>query len=104
MATQEAGGRSLGVECMEALSALSRLLSQLEGERQLSDTTREAASLAAEAAGRASGLAASVGEEFDWRRRMEGRLAETRDAARDLERRVGEMYRAMHEREEWPAG
>jgi hypothetical protein len=103
MDTQEAGGRSLGVECIRALDALSRLLAQLEGERQLSDSTREAASIAAEAAGRASGLAASVGEEFDWRRRMEGRMAETRDAARDLERRVGELYRAMHEQTEWPA-
>ncbi|MGD8278131.1 MAG: hypothetical protein PVH00_08900 [Gemmatimonadota bacterium] len=104
MATQEAGGRSLGVECIDALNALSRLLARLEGERQLSDSTREAAAFAAEAAGRASRLAATVGEEFDWRRRMEGRMAETRDAARDLERRVGELYRAMHEQTEWPAG
>jgi len=103
MTTQDAEGRSLGVECMDALDALSRLLARLEGERQLSDTTREAAALAAEAAGRASRMAASVGEEFDWRRRMEGRMAETRDAARALERRVGELYRAMHEQTEWPA-
>jgi hypothetical protein len=104
MISQEAGSRSLGAECVEALSTLSRLLARLEGERQLSDATREAASIAAEAAGRASSLAGIVGDEFDWRRRMEGRVAETRDAARDLERRVGELYRAMQEQEEWPAG
>lgn len=104
MASLESEDRSLGVECGEALHALSRLLACLEAERGLADATREAASTAAAAAGRASKLAATVGDEYDWRRRMEEQVAAVRAELRELERRHGDLYRTMQEQEEWPAG
>ena len=98
------GGRSQGVEYAEALRALTRLLAALEGERQLSDATREAASVAAAAVGRAAKHVAVAGTDQDWRRRVDEQLVEARTLGRELEHRVGEMYQAMQEQEEWPAG
>lgn len=104
MASMESGERSLGFECVEALHALSRLLASIEAEGGLTDVTREAASTAAAAVGRAARLLATAGEEYDWRRRVEEQLAAVRAEVRELERRHGDMYRAMQEQEEWPAG
>ena len=104
MAALEAGSRAHGAEYPEAMYAVARLLASLETERSLSDLTREAASVAASATGRAAKAAAAIGTDMEWRRRMEEQMGEARETIRELEHRVAEMYKAMQEQEEWPAG
>lgn len=96
--------RSLEAGFVDAMHAMTRVLTALEGERRMSDATREAAAVAATLTGRAARQAAAIGGELDRHRRTEDQLRQIRAQVTELELRVGELYRTMQEQEEWPAG